>query len=107
MRSLAATVILCILRRAMPSRSEMIKTLVLVTGSGGFIGQHLVQTLRAGGQPCFELMNHQDCDLTDREALTKRIAALRPEVVVHLAASPDPGERIDLYASSAENTILC
>lgn len=64
---------------------------VLVTGSGGFIGQHLCARLRQ--DPAITLIEHRrgDCNLLI-DVLTKAyIQACRPDVVVHLAKPPSDG----------------
>lgn len=61
---------------------------VCVTGSSGFVGQHVVQILKRRGLPEESLLLplHKDFDLTDEQDVQQMFAELRPSVVIHLAA---------------------
>ena len=54
---------------------------ILLTGSSGFIGQHLLPRLTAIGE-VVELQS----DLTDHAAIQAEVKAVAPDIVVHLAA---------------------
>lgn len=54
---------------------------LLLTGSSGFIGQHLTPDLEKN----FDLY-HLKSDLTDHEAVRHEVETIQPEIVVHLAA---------------------
>jgi len=61
---------------------------VLVTGSDGFVGRHLVAALRARGdavEACGSPGAIGGLEITDDEAVSSRIDRTRPEAVVHLA----------------------
>ncbi len=58
---------------------------ILVTGGGGFLGSHLVDQLRAGGDDPF-VARRADYDLTRWADAERLFADARPEVVFHLAA---------------------
>ena len=56
----------------------------LVTGSAGFVGRHLIPRLRVAG---FEVVaTDLELDVTDTAAVSAKVAELRPEAIVHLAA---------------------
>jgi GDP-L-fucose synthase len=57
---------------------------VLVTGSGGFVGSNLVPLLRATGAEIVTV-TRKDYDLTEQADVRRMLAAIQPQVVVHLA----------------------
>ena len=70
---------------------------ILVTGAAGFTGRHFITAANALGHRCIalcrdstenvpEAANNLACDLLDRDALLQAVAAVRPSMVVHLAA---------------------
>jgi GDP-4-dehydro-6-deoxy-D-mannose reductase len=58
---------------------------VLVTGSRGFVGGHLVPQLEERGFRTLET-DRDDLDVTDPAALATMLASERPDAIVHLAA---------------------
>lgn len=65
----------------------MSKPLVWITGAGGLIGRHLVQT--AGRfAPTWEVagLTHDQLELTDFDAVTRAFTAAKPSLVIHCAA---------------------
>ena len=54
---------------------------LLLTGSSGFIGQHLTPDLKKH----YEL-HHLKSDLTDHKAVWQEVEAIQPDLIVHLAA---------------------
>lgn len=88
---------------------------VLVTGSSGFIGQHLVEALVGHG---YEVMgvdrvppkettaqgSFRQCDIVDDHQLGAIVTSFRPDAVAHLAARTDIEEKFDLagYATNIE-----
>jgi GDP-L-fucose synthase len=58
---------------------------VVVTGGGGFLGNHLVERLRADGMEPF-VVRRREYDLTDASDTARLFADAQPELVFHLAA---------------------
>lgn len=87
--------------------SEFHSTRVAVTGSGGFLGGHLIPRLRTLGVDMIEIRNRGDCDLQDIVALKSRIEPFYPNALIHLAASPDVNDQLDNCWPSFHNTISC
>jgi GDP-L-fucose synthase len=59
---------------------------VLVTGGGGFLGTAVVAQLQARGVSDIHVPSSADVDLRDRAAAAELFAAVRPDLVIHLAA---------------------
>jgi nucleoside-diphosphate-sugar epimerase len=84
---------------------------VLVTGSHGFVGGHLVPRLAERG--CSSVATDRDeLDVTDREAVAEAVAREHPDAVVHLAAvssvaaaRSDPGLAFRVNYSGACNLL--
>jgi GDP-4-dehydro-6-deoxy-D-mannose reductase len=66
----------------------------VVTGARGFVGTHLTRHLSARGVDVVSLDvdDRQGVDITDREAVLRRIEQESPDVVYHLAALSHVGE---------------
>ena len=88
---------------------------VLVTGSAGFIGRHMIETLRtAGHEPIgLDVRPHSPpscetlrCDLLDERRTKDALQRAQPDAVVHLAARTDLAERDDIegYAANHRGT---
>ncbi|MEY2447216.1 MAG: dTDP-4-dehydrorhamnose reductase [Acidimicrobiaceae bacterium] len=58
---------------------------LLITGSGGQVGRELGEWSEAQDDDVIAL-DHRALDITDHDAVVRRITAERPEVVVHAAA---------------------
>jgi Nucleoside-diphosphate-sugar epimerases len=75
-------------------RSDMTKPRALLTGRGGFTGRYVTHELEQAGYEVFGLSNHDDevkpgsirANLLDREAVRLAVEAVKPDVVLHLAA---------------------
>jgi GlcNAc-P-P-Und epimerase len=84
---------------------------VLVTGSSGFIGQHLAAALSARGhevigvdkEPPRSAIGYvfQRCDLLDSSRLRDVVASAAPDAVMHLAARTDLDEKVSLSGYAA------
>ncbi len=59
---------------------------VIVTGGAGFLGSHVVATLRARGCQEVFVPRRKDCDLLDRQAIQRLFKTTQPTLVIHLAA---------------------
>ncbi|HEX6048387.1 MAG TPA: GDP-L-fucose synthase [Gemmatimonadaceae bacterium] len=59
---------------------------VLVTGGTGFLGGYVVERLRERGADVSAPTRDQ-CDLLDARAIDRTLAAVRPQMIVHLAAT--------------------
>lgn len=78
---------------------------VLVTGSDGFLGSHITSTLHNLPVSLFTIRNKRDCDLRNINAVKARLQQVKPEAIIHLAASPDNKQnRCD---QAFLNTISC
>ena len=85
---------------------------VLVTGSSGFIGAHVVERLAVDGHDVTALdkaaperaisgVSFVSADVLDRQALMEAFASARPEALIHLAARTDlDGPDIGSYAAN-------
>ncbi len=62
----------------------------LVTGSNGFVGQHLIRHLRESGDEVVGI--DRECDVTDEGAVREVFARYIPDTTYHLAALTHVGE---------------
>jgi GDP-L-fucose synthase len=60
---------------------------ILVTGGGGFLGSHIVERLRSQGCLRVSAPRRKDFDLTRAADVDRLFDCLRPEIVIHAAAS--------------------
>ncbi|MBX3053004.1 MAG: NAD(P)-dependent oxidoreductase [Caldilineaceae bacterium] len=85
---------------------------ILVTGSSGFIGSHLVRTLINDGLNVIGLDVHPpkivpkdytffECNICDFQRLRSILTETAPEMIIHLAARTDLDEKTDIQGYSA------
>lgn len=60
---------------------------VLVTGGGGFLGQHVLSKLRGAGCKRVIAPGKREYDLREREQIVRLLKSAEPDMVIHLAAS--------------------
>ncbi len=65
---------------------SLARSRVLVTGGAGFLGSHVVRSLRAAGCPGVFVPRKVDYDLTREAAVERLYREARPDIVIHLAA---------------------
>ncbi len=59
---------------------------IVITGGGGFLGQHVVRCFRSEGCSRLHLPRRSQYDLTRPDHVERLFAVTRPEIIVHLAA---------------------
>jgi len=69
---------------AIKDRTQM-KKRVVVTGGSGFLGSHVVEKFKSMGSEVF-VPRQEDYDLRRRCNIERMLYAMRPDIVVHLAA---------------------
>jgi GDP-4-dehydro-6-deoxy-D-mannose reductase len=75
----------------------------LVTGGAGFLGQHVVGLARASGWDV-SAPGRSTLDLRDAEAVARAVGALRPQLILHLAAMTSPAmAEADPLGAEADN----
>jgi len=89
---------------------------ILITGSEGFVGQHLWKELVENGYEVYGTALHTPetglpqnvfiCDIESQEQLSSLIKKIMPDAIVHLAAWSNPGSSFDSPQKTFEiNTI--
>ncbi|MFT5207632.1 MAG: GDP-L-fucose synthase [Candidatus Omnitrophota bacterium] len=59
---------------------------VLITGSGGFLGSHLVSELKQNGYKKLFLPRRKEYDLTKQSRVKSLLKSIQPDVIIHCAA---------------------
>ena len=60
---------------------------LVITGGTGFLGRHLMRTLVAHGYTNATPIGSRDYDLTHEGEVARMLDALKPEAIIHLAAT--------------------
>lgn len=60
---------------------------VLVTGGGGFLGQHVLAKLRAAGCEKVFAPRRREYDLRERKQIDRLLKRAEPDLIIHLAAA--------------------
>jgi UDP-glucose 4-epimerase len=86
---------------------------VLVTGASGFVGRHVCTALKASGVrlSCLSrnlpeaAAGHYALDLLDAATVRQLLADLRPDCVIHLAASRDSGAEPSAFRATFDTNV--
>jgi GDP-L-fucose synthase len=80
---------------------------VVVTGGAGFLGQVVVRKLRERGCRGIVVPRRATCDLTRRDCVTRMLDEVKPDFLLHLAATVDnPAGRGNAAASFCNNVLM-
>ncbi len=80
---------------------------ILVTGAAGFVGRHLVTTLRdASADATLTAWRRTDVDLLDAPAVTRAIATLRPTRVYHCAGAASAADSWRTRAVTLQTNVI-
>lgn len=60
---------------------------VIVTGGAGFLGQYVIAELKKRGCKKIFVPRSKDYDLRDKDAIRRMIIKVKPDMIIHLAAS--------------------
>ena len=59
---------------------------IVVTGATGFLGRHVMETLKAKGYTNVKGLGSKDYDLTEQSEVRRMFKEQKPEILIHLAA---------------------
>lgn len=62
---------------------------ILIFGGGGFIGKNLYKHLQLNSDCNVDIVTHNDCDITDADAVLEMVKLMRPHIIFNLAGIVD------------------
>ena len=89
-----------------PRKTAIAGRRILVTGGAGFLGRAVTRKLRERGAKDLVIPRRAECDLSHWEHVERLFRRMRPELIVHLAASVESPAGRGRIAESFRNNVL-
>ncbi|HHZ05660.1 MAG TPA: GDP-L-fucose synthase [Clostridiales bacterium] len=88
---------------------DMLNSKVLITGGTGFIGSHLVNSLKLNGFKSVVAVGSESYNLLDTTQIEKLFTDVQPDIVIHMAAKVGGIAHINQYPADYyyENICMC